>query len=421
MHRTAIGAGRLGLALALCAGVIAGCGSDSGGSATTGGGGSAPAGKPVKVGLIANPVELRTNIAAVEAAIHALNERGGLDGRPVELVHCDDKANPNVTSSCGRKMVDEKVIAMVGGGNVNGNLLVPIFRNAKIASIGATAADPQQLTAAEYFYFTAGEPTDVIAAYSGQAGLKTTVFAIELPDTQALLEPTLTAAKEAGTPMLTTVEVPVKQADYAPVIQSGKPDEANAAMLVVSPSQEPAIVQTARSEGWEPTWLLESEPQDPVVEAMGGTATNVVYPSPFPALVPESEDPDVRRYLDELQAAADDGVEAADQALAHPTYTEAEGWLAVQVLEQMVKDGEIKELTAPAVLAALQNVKSMDVPLLDGWVPNESGPQGRRGGNAAFNLIEVIDGKATSLTKAPVTADELISGEVSVPAPTGAS
>lgn len=432
MHLRAVGFYRVCLALAACAalGVIAaGCGSGGSSSGTTDsaattttpeGGGSSPSGEPVKLGIIASKVELGTFIGVVESAVDAVNKRGGLDGRPVELVECDDKADPNVTTSCGRKMVEEEVIAIVGGGAVNGHVLVPIFEQAEIPSIGVEVADPQQASAKDYFFFKGGESSEVVAAYAGQAGLKTSLLAVEVPDTQAYIEPDVNAAKEAGTPVLTVVEVPMKQADYAPIIASAKPDEAEAAMLVVAPPQEGPLVQTALAEGWSPTWLLGTEPSDAVAEAFGGTVTNTVYASPFPPLTPESDNSTVLQYLGDLETGVEEGVEHADEALAHPTYTEAQGWLAVHVIEQLVEEGKVKELTAPALLKSLHEVDGLDIGLLKSWVPNVTGPEGFRGGNDAYNVIEVNEGKLVALTKEPVTTEELTSGKVTVPPPAGA-
>lgn len=406
-------------ALAVVGLIAAGCGSSS--SSSTGEeSGSAPSGEPVKLGMIANQAELGTFIAVVESSVDALNKRGGLEGRPVELVYCDDKSDPNVTTTCGRKMVEEEVMAIVGGGAINGHVLVPLFEKAEIPSIGVETADPAQSASKDYFFFKGGESSEVIAAYSGQAGLKTSLLAVEVPETQAYIAPDLKAAKETGNPIQNVVEVPMGQADYSPIIASAKPDEANAAMLVVAPPQEGPLVQTALTQGWSPTWLIGTEPSVAVAEAFGGTVTDTVYASPFPPLTPESEDESVLQYLEDLEVGVEEGVEHANEALAHPTYTEAQGWLAVHVVEQLVEEGKVKELTAPALLSALSEVDGLDIGLLKSWVPNETGPDGFRGGNDAYNVIEVNEGKLVSLTKEPVTTEELVSGKVTVPPPASA-
>jgi ABC-type branched-subunit amino acid transport system substrate-binding protein len=433
----ALGAHRVCLALAACVViglVVAGCGgggsssgsTESGSTTSAGGGEPSPSGEPVKLGMIApqaTAVNLSAEIAAVKSAVNALNKRGGLEGRPVELVYCDDKADPNVTTSCGREMVEEEVIAVVGGGAINGNLLVPILEKAEIPALGVTATDPQELNAKDYFYFTAGPPLGAIvtAAYLGQAGLKSALFSTESPTAQGIIELIENTATQAGTPLTSVVEVPAEQADYAPIVAAGKPEESNAAMLFMSFDQDATLIKTGLGQGWSPTWLLPAEPQPAVAEAYGGPVTNTVYPSPFPPITPESKNPEILRYLEELEAGVSEGVEHAEEALAHPTYTGLDNWLTVQVIEQLVEEGKVKELTGPGMLKALLGVKDLDIGLLKSWSPNTPGPEGfSRISNTAYNLIEINEGKYVSLTKEPVTAEELASGEVSVPPPAGA-
>jgi ABC-type branched-subunit amino acid transport system substrate-binding protein len=434
----AIGISRVCLVLAAFAAVVlvAGCGSssnsgstESASSSTTEGGEPSPSGEPVKLGMIAAQGvpegSYGAEIAAVESAVNALNKRGGIEGRPVELVYCNDKADPNVTTACGREMVEEEVVAVVGGGAFNGNVLVPIFEKAEIPSIGITAGDPQQLNAKDYFYFTIGpaQGTVVMAAYAAQAGLKTSLFVVENPSDHFVVESIQSAAKEAGAPLVSTVEVPVAQADFAPIIAAGKPEEANAAMMLLE--NEGPLVQAAAGEEWSPTWLLDADPAPAMAEAVaetnGGIVTNVVYPSPFPPITPESKDPEILRYLEELEAGVEEGVPHANEALSKPTYTGIEGWLAVQVVAQLVEEGKVKELTGPSMLETLRGVKGLNIGLLKSWSPNVPGPEGfSRSANLAFNVIEVNAGKYKSLTKEPVTAEELIAGEVSVPPPASA-
>lgn len=407
--------------------IAAGCGSSSDSGSTTsgstgGGGGSEPSGEPVKLGMIAEKTTVAPNIAAVESAISAVNKEGGVEGRPLQLVLCDPKADPNVTTSCGRKMVEEEVVAIVGGGSVNGNVLVPILEGAEIPSIGVTASDPQELSSEDYFYFTAGtgDSQTILAAYAGQAGLKTTLFVIEVPETKRIMKPTVEDAEKAGTPLIAQVEVPTSTADFAPILAAGKLNEADAAMLVLAPNQEPPLLQTAVSEGYEPTWLIEGEPSSEIADAFGGTINNVVFASPFGVLSPESSDPEVLRYLEELEAGAEEGIDHAQEAAEHPEYSQSFGWIAVQVVAQMVEEGKVKELTGPGMLDALHEVEGLEIPLVGKWYPNAVGPEGFRGGNESFVLSEINEGKYVEMTEHPVNAEELINGEVSVPPPASA-
>lgn len=71
--------------------------------------GEAPSGEPIRLGVISaesgpaasfNPSQVR----GVEFWANELNADGGIDGRPVELVKCDDESTPEGGAACGREL-----------------------------------------------------------------------------------------------------------------------------------------------------------------------------------------------------------------------------------------------------------------------------------------------------------------------------
>ncbi len=74
-------------------------------------------GEPIKVGLLSegtsDTVDASDEITAGEATAEFLNQhRGGLAGRPIELVTCEMKVNPSLATECATKMITEKVVAV---------------------------------------------------------------------------------------------------------------------------------------------------------------------------------------------------------------------------------------------------------------------------------------------------------------------
>ncbi len=82
-------------------------------------------GEPIKVGTI-NQETGATGAypeltMADRAAVRFVNEElGGVDGHPIELVSCDTEFSPAGSQSCAQMMVDEGVVAVVGGIDVFG-------------------------------------------------------------------------------------------------------------------------------------------------------------------------------------------------------------------------------------------------------------------------------------------------------------
>jgi branched-chain amino acid transport system substrate-binding protein len=77
-------------------------------------------GEPVKVGLVSNGVTSTINnkieLDVADATVKWLNERkGGIGGRPIELVTCTDGADPARASDCANQLIAKDVAAVVIG------------------------------------------------------------------------------------------------------------------------------------------------------------------------------------------------------------------------------------------------------------------------------------------------------------------
>lgn len=66
-------------------------------------------------------------------AVKAVNAAGGIKGRPLTWVHCDDKGDPNVAAKCAGRLVNEKkVTALVESVGLQGNIAWPVLKKADI-------------------------------------------------------------------------------------------------------------------------------------------------------------------------------------------------------------------------------------------------------------------------------------------------
>lgn len=79
---------------------------------------SAPSGPPILVGNIASltgPISTKSSADAVRVYLEKWNERGGFDGRPLELVSEDSAVDPAKAQAAAKKLVEQdKVVALVG-------------------------------------------------------------------------------------------------------------------------------------------------------------------------------------------------------------------------------------------------------------------------------------------------------------------
>jgi ABC-type branched-subunit amino acid transport system substrate-binding protein len=101
---------------------------------------AAPSGDPIKVMTIA-PVN--TNLppypnipAAAEVYEQWINDRGGVAGRPLEVITCDDQGDPNVAADCARQGVEEGVVAVVGSFVFDASGIISVLEEANTAWFG---------------------------------------------------------------------------------------------------------------------------------------------------------------------------------------------------------------------------------------------------------------------------------------------
>jgi len=133
--------------LAAMALVVAACGSDSdptsvAGESTTANDaeGDTPSGDPIKV-MVEAPVDSQVlpfpNIPETARLYAAfINDKGGIKGRPLEIVVCDDRADAGEAANCAREAVSENVVANVGGFTLDVGQAIPIYEENNIAWFG---------------------------------------------------------------------------------------------------------------------------------------------------------------------------------------------------------------------------------------------------------------------------------------------
>ncbi|MFJ8025423.1 ABC transporter substrate-binding protein [Streptomyces sp. NPDC096311] len=68
-----------------------------------------------------------------QVAVKAVNAAGGINGRPLKWVHCDDKGDPNVAAKCADELLNQtKVRALVESVGVQGNIAWPFIKKADV-------------------------------------------------------------------------------------------------------------------------------------------------------------------------------------------------------------------------------------------------------------------------------------------------
>jgi ABC-type branched-subunit amino acid transport system substrate-binding protein len=200
--------------LAVCATPLVACGDSNGASDS--------ADAPIKVMQILdttsqNSVSFPEMAKVGDAVIAKLNAGGGVDGRKIELLHCDSKTDPNVTIDCARKAVQEKVVAVVGVYAQNADKLVAVLKQAKIPYLPAFPTLPAEFDSPNSFAL-AGAIIVASSAMGVVAGREcNSVATVDADSPAADFIDSLAAAglKTRGKKPVLVAKVPLKPGDYS--------------------------------------------------------------------------------------------------------------------------------------------------------------------------------------------------------------
>lgn len=80
----------------------------------------------------------------VDLAVEQINAAGGLLGKKIEIISADNRCNPTEAANTARKLVQDKVSAIVGAHCSSATLaMMPIIQEAKIPMITAVSSSPK--------------------------------------------------------------------------------------------------------------------------------------------------------------------------------------------------------------------------------------------------------------------------------------
>jgi ABC-type branched-subunit amino acid transport system substrate-binding protein len=253
-----------GIAATAAAVLLSACSSSSK-STSTGAGATASAsstssncsGAPVKFGVITvltgdTVVTASPSVPqGAQAAAAALTKTCEL-GRPVQVVSCDTKDNPNQAAACGREMVAQKVTAFMGE-DENGATWFPITAAAKIPEIGGNGLDSVEVSSPLWFPLT-GNVHDAsayatIAASAMDKPAKVAVLPLDNPGTAFFVNFFKTQTIALGGQFAGSFPVPATTVDMSQFAAQVKNSGANAVFPIIGGDQFTGLVQQMNAQG----------------------------------------------------------------------------------------------------------------------------------------------------------------------------
>ena len=349
LHRRAMRAAPLAiLALSLTA-----CGDDTkspSGSDSSAAAAAKLTGAPVKLMVVhesKGPSSVPGIAEGAIAAAKAINAGGGIKGRPVEVIRCDTKADPNVATECGRRAVDEGVVAMVGNLTIYGNRFMPLMARHKIASIGLEPATAADFTSPASFPIGGGAPVQFagLGAALADAGAKKIVLARQDIPAAAGVAPFVNAGLKRFHLTMRDVAVPPGAPDMSPYAAAALKSGTDG--IVVTQADQDAVnfVQAVRQANPNIKIALNAPSNDAVNKALGDDAEGIIENGAITSALKSVAE---KQYERDMEAAGYSNV----TGYRLPAYA------AARLVETLAKD--MPSVTAPAVFDALRNGANLE-------------------------------------------------------------
>ncbi|MCX4692667.1 ABC transporter substrate-binding protein [Streptomyces sp. NBC_01408] len=180
MSRRAASLSRTLVATAVGACLVAGCGALPGGSEGSG--------DTITVMTFAPEQTKATNMPGMPGMAKAyerwVNSKGGINGRKLRVLTCNEKNTPTGAADCARKAIAEKAVAVVGSYSQHGRAFMAPLEAEGIPFIGGYGVSSEEFQSTLSYPVNGGQP--VLLAGSGhQLGKACTQVALVRPDTLA--------------------------------------------------------------------------------------------------------------------------------------------------------------------------------------------------------------------------------------------
>jgi branched-chain amino acid transport system substrate-binding protein len=396
MKRRVLPALAIGGVLAL---VVSACGSDDDDPAAAGSDATsdtaAPAsGEPLKIMVIGSieglGLDFHQQVVGAEAGADGINERGGVNGRPIEVSSCNDQFLNDETAACARKAVSEGVVAVVGGFSASGDTsYVDILADAGIPVVGAWAlgivpTEDPLLTNDNSWPVAGGTALSAIGAGALAADQGADLVNIVARDGNTgladLVQQGLDTA-DGSAKVGKFVEMPLGTADVSPFVASAVQGDPDMIVILHAAGETAKTIAGLRQAGSDAKIIVSSTSlTETNLDSLGDAAEGVYFTAQF--LLPAAGGDLVEQYVDEVDAVDAD---APKDDFGQNAYAAVTAFASVAA--------SLEDVTGAALVDALNRADSVDLgigPKIDftdpqGGIPRMFNP------NVLFGVVDSGD------------------------------
>jgi len=291
-----------------------------------------------------------------QAAVDAINAKGGIGGQQVVLKVCYDGAPeslPNATAQCGQEAVADKAVALTGTFTAFSQALYPVIKSTGVANISAVMIDPGDFTNPQAFPL--GPNSDSVLTGVGitlaQEGCKKVAFLAFAQGASPQFVAAFNAgAKWAGAQVAPAAVVPTSQADFAPAIDAFASEGVDCIGYDLGIQQVPTVLSDIKDSGSSMRIGTITSNMTPAQfkqypQLAGTRLVAPLYPSSFNTAGQQQALADIKRY----------------EHLTSPGSLVVASWEAVEVFAQaaMKVAAAHQPVTAATVKAQLDTMSNL--------------------------------------------------------------
>jgi branched-chain amino acid transport system substrate-binding protein len=328
----------------------------------------AASGEPVRIGMVSdgatqafdNTDELRTAEATAE---YWNTHRGGVGGRPIEIVTCETGADPAGGTNCANQMVEEQVVAVALSQSAVADAVWEPLHAAGVPTLFFQTSAEDLLSDSETS-FTMVNPLATlfgvpIAVAESEGTDKIAFVNIDVPQANASFESGAADAVLGNAGLeYELVKIPPGTADMTSQMQEVAESDAGVVQIIGNDAFCIAAIQGLNAVGYEGQITSISQCiTDATREAVPGDQLEGISLTATMA-VGATDDPAYQLYQEVMDAYGED-VEDVENALAMGAYTTVASLAAAL-------EGIADDITPEAAAEAIKSMDEADYPGADG-------------------------------------------------------
>lgn len=339
-------------AVAVAVAALSACGSSDDKTSAGPSGSAGPTGDPITVMTIYPDQSQASNFPGLplvaQAYAKAINAKGGIGGRPLRVLVCNDKNDGSIAATCARKAVSEKAVAVLGSFSLGAGQVLPILQPEGIAWLGGYALDPAEYSNPDSYPILGGPITFLsvgVLAGNDPACVKTDVLNLDIPAAAGLLPFIKQGLQATKKSLNATVKVPVTATDFSSIVAAAK--DADCVITSISDQSVQAYLAKAKTLG------IKQKVYAPGGSVASGTIKNFASQLEGSAIASSYASPNDAAWAD-FKAAT-----AADKAVDPNRLQELNTWASYVIFNE-VASKVTGELTATSFKAALDKANAVD-------------------------------------------------------------